>query len=143
MTDNKYDWINVHYEDVKQSKNHKKSGVTIRFMISPLDIPEMWRHSINETFNDEHEAIFEFKYLASKEPSRTLKVDGIKLEVGKNSHRVYRIIIPLTSDTDELEVKIEAAIKGIETLEEDKKLRATHASVIQDMLRQPGLHMAL
>lgn len=146
MTDRKSDWINVCYEDVSQSKSEKKSGVTIRFMTAPQDIPEVWRHSIHETPDQGYEAVFEFRYLATKEPSRVLETDGIRLEVGKNSSRIYKIIVPLNEltkgDVTETEIKIAAVIEGIENLEVKKKLRPAHADVIQAMLRQPGLSMA-
>lgn len=145
MTDSKTDWVNVRYEDVSLSKNEKKHGVTICFMTSPQDVPEMWRHGIQKTSSNEHEAVFEFNYLASKEPSRFIVKDGIKLEIGKNSKRVYRIVIPLPSGVkngDKVEVKIELAIKGIGALEREGALRPANADVIQGMLRQPNLDMA-
>lgn len=145
MTGRKADWVNVRYEDVSLSKNEKKHGVTVFFMTSPQDVPEMWRHGIQETPSKGHEAVFEFRYLASKEPSKFIEKDGVKLEVGKNSKRVYRIVIPLplgVKNGDKIEVKIELAIEEIGVLERQGALRPANADVIQGMLRQPNLDIA-
>lgn len=145
MTDRIDDWVNVHYEDFSQSKDEKKQGVIIRFMASPLDVPDMWRHGIVETSNGDHVAIFEFKYLAFKESARVLEKEGIRLEIGKNSRRVYRISIPLpavTHGVNEVQVKLELAIEEIDAWEKQGALRPSHADIIQDMLRRPNIQMA-
>lgn len=144
MTNKQVDWINVRYSDVSQSENSKKHGLTIRFMTAPQDVPDMWRHEIQTTSEGWQEAVFEFKYLASKEPSRWLNKDGISIEVGKNSRRVYSIryllpLLDLESTIEEIEIKIEMAI---EKLEQQGELRPAHADVIQAMLRKPERQIA-
>lgn len=145
MRNSKDEWINVRYEDASRSKSRKKGGVTVRFMTSPLDVPDMWRHGIQTASSGDPELIFEFKYLATKEPIRTVLKDGVMLEVGKNSKRVYRIVIPLPKphEQDEnIEVKVELAIEEIEGLDRPEDLRQTHWDVIKGMIKQPNLQMA-
>lgn len=143
MTSSPADWVNVHYADVRQSKESKKHGVTVRFMASPLDVPDMWRHSVHNTEDGGAEMVCEFKYLATKEPTKDFKKDGVKLSVGKNSRRVYRIAIPLPStpqDGDEFELKIELAVQEkIQSLSDQADLRTSHWDVIKGMLQQPKL----
>ncbi|MBX6966023.1 hypothetical protein [Alcaligenes faecalis] len=138
------DWINVRYEDVNQSTAPKKGGVTVRFMTSPLDVPDMWRHSIQKT-SEGGEFVFEFKYLATKEPLRSFEKDGVRLEIGKNSKRVYRIAIPLPSHDvagERVEFKIELASEELQALDREVDLRPTHWDVIKGMLERPNLQMA-
>lgn len=143
MTNSAADWVSVHYEDVRQSKSQKKKGVTVRFMASPLDVPDMWRHDVHDTDGGGVELVCEFKYLATKEPTKAFEKDGVKLSVGKNSRRVYRIAIPLPSapkDGDEFELKIELAVKEkIQSLRDEADLRPSHWDIIKGMLQQPNL----
>lgn len=144
MKNRNVDWVRVRYEDVSQSKAPRKKGVSVHFMVSPLDVPDMWRHSVRETADGGQEFVCEFKYLATKEAVRSFEKDGVSLSVGKNSRRVYRIAVPLPSapqDGDELELKIELAIEEIQSLKNEVDYRTTHWNVIKGMLQQPNLAM--
>jgi len=146
MTNSPADWVSVHYEDVRQSgssQKKKNNGVTVRFMASPLDVPDMWRHDLRETDDGGVELLCEFKYLATKEPTRDFEKDGVKLSVGKNSRRVYRIAIPLPQTPqkgDMFELKVELAVEEkIRSLNDEKDLRPSHWEIIKGMLRRPNL----
>lgn len=139
MTNSSADWISVRYSDVRQSKDGQHQGVTIRLMTTPQDVPEMWRHGVVTKPDGSKEVVFEFKYLASPEPARTFSTNGVRFVVAKNSRRVYSMSFPLPStgiesgDTKNIEVQIEMAI---EQLEQEGRLRESHAGVIQAMLRK-------
>lgn len=146
MNDKKADWIHVHYEDIEQSESPKKRGVAVRFMVSPLDVPDMMRQSVQDLPCGRQEFVMEFKYLAAKEALRHFEQDGIKIEVGKNSKRVYRMSIPLpvpSQNGGKIELKIEHVIHE---WEQQGALRRAHAGVIQgvlDMLKRQDLQPAL
>lgn len=126
------EWIDVQYEDVVDIPSVKKRGLTIRFMTSPLDVPDMWRCQVVDD-----RMIFEFKYLSSVESSRSVSSDGIDFEVSKNSRRVYKIAVPLPqADGHELEIKVEMAIERMEALEHAGEIKPTNADVIQNMLHR-------
>lgn len=142
MTSSAADWVSVHYEDIRQSKTSSKKGVTVRFMASPWDVPDMWRHGVQTTDAGEHALVCEFKYLATKEPTKAFELDGVRLSVGKNSRRVYQIAIPLPSSPQrggEIELKIELAIEEIQSLKSKADLRPTHWDIIKGMLQRPIL----
>lgn len=142
MIDQRNNWIHVHYEDIEQSKSPKKRGVSVRFMVSPLDVPDMWRQSIQNLPNGDQELVIEFKYLAAKESLRHFEQDKIKIAVGKNSKRVYRIAVFLptsSQDGEKIELKIEHVIHE---WEQKGTLRQSHANVIQGMLKHQGLKPA-
>ncbi|MGE4125350.1 MAG: hypothetical protein AB7E59_08830 [Pusillimonas sp.] len=143
MTNSTADWVSVHYEDILHSEKQRKKGLTVRFMASPLDVPDMWRHGVRSTDDGGRELICDFKYLATKEPTKAFEKDGVKLSVGKNSRRVYQIAIPLPrhpQDGDEFELKIELAIQEkIQSLKDEAHLRPTHWDIIKGMLQRPNI----
>ncbi|MCX5590895.1 hypothetical protein [Alcaligenes endophyticus] len=145
MKSSNTDWVNVRYEEANRSTAQKNAGVTVRFMTSPLDVPDMWRHVVQPTSSGGAEFIFEFKYLAAKEPLRSFVKDGVKLEVGKNSKRVYRIVIPITEAPEpgkSVEFKIQLVVDEFRDLDKQADLRPTHWGVIKGMLEKPNLQMA-
>lgn len=135
------DWVGVHYEPSVEPMNPQKRGVTVRFMVSPLDVPEMWRFGVKETNEGRQELVVEFKYLTAPESRRSFMKEDIKIEIGKNSKRIYAIVVPLPKSESgqmesEMELIVEMAIDEIQAWEDEGTLRRAHADVIQDMLRQ-------
>lgn len=140
MRAKKIDWSGFRYNPSIETTVPQKCGVTVRFMVSPLDIPEMWRYRI-ETDDRREKLIVEFKYLTASEPKRSFMKDDVKIEIGKNSKRIYSIVIPLppsnaSQENSEIKLTIEMAIDEIEAWEHEGVLRPAHADVIQNMLRQ-------
>lgn len=132
MTLKTNEWIDVQYEDVASIPEVKHRGLTIRFMTSPLDVPDMWRCRI-----DNGRMLFEFRYLTTVESTRALEEGGVSFEVSKNSHRIYTIAIPLpVHDGHQLDVKIEMAISKMEALENAGAIKQSNADVIQNMLHK-------
>lgn len=135
------DWVGVHYEPSIEPMNPQKRDVTVRFMVSPLDIPEMWRYGIKKTNESRQELVVEFKYLTASESRRSFMKEDVKIEIGKNSKRIYAIVVPLPKFESgqvesEIELIVEMAIDEIQAWEDEGTLRRAHADVIQDMLRQ-------
>lgn len=147
MTDRGSGWIHVRYSKVSESQDEKKHGVTIRVMTSPLDVPDMWRHEIRQNAHGKYEVVFEFRYLSSPESLRTLEEGGIRLEIGKNSKRIYLMVIPMLANADtgdevQINLDIHKVEEKIEAWEKDKDLRPAHANVIQNFLKQNDLQLA-
>lgn len=120
------DWISVSQEAVNRPESEVKNGIKIQFMISPFDVPVATRAGIDTETGQPGKYIVEFKYISTEE--KITHVDphtrGVQLEVGKNSRKIYRIIVDLAefaTDAKDQELSlnivfvIENSLKEIET----------------------------
>lgn len=83
-------WQRLSHDEFRRPQHDAANQTT--FYISPFEIPE--------AFRSEHDArtgnlAIEFRYLDSDEPSRDLKLEGgVIVRIGKNSARLFGMIIP-------------------------------------------------
>ena len=86
-------WTEVDYSDInglKIEKNYSNDNVKLSLMLSPMDVPIAWRH-----LEEDGKVILEFKYVSNGESVLSKDVGNISFELGKNSRRIYRIIVDL------------------------------------------------
>lgn len=108
-TENTTQWETVPVKDLNKPVTKDQNGVKIQFMLSPSDVPAAWRarRIDNDKMGSRYE--IEFKYLSSPEPVRIeSQGNGVNFEVGKNSKRIYKIILDSQAICEgESEVQVE------------------------------------
>lgn len=115
------EWSDVPAKEINKPKERNQQGVKIQFMLSPSDIPAAYR-----AVDKDGKYIIEFKYLSSPEPTRTTEQgDGVSLEIGKNSRRIYKIILTPKSlcanESKSVEIEIKFIISADNALKEMEK----------------------
>lgn len=134
------EWISVSQHELNEVESKEQRGIKLQFMLSPADLPTAWRsYNQNETT-----VVVEFKYLSSNE-SKLIEspAEGVSIEVGKNSKRIYRIML------DVLRIPSSGAImisRAADALEHSHGLNKSNSEVIQRFLtskkaRPELLHM--
>ncbi|MDN6874216.1 hypothetical protein QO209_17375 [Pseudomonas citronellolis] len=122
------EWVSVSQHELKEVESRQQRGITLQFMISPADMPTAWKvsHLKNEEF------VVEFKYLSGPE-SKTLELqsDGVLLEIGKNSRRIYKIFLDISKLPKSGELMIKSAKDAIE---HTRGLNKNNSEVIQKFL---------
>lgn len=100
------EWISVSQQDLKEVESSKQRGITLQFMISPADMPTAFRVIQLK----DSEFVVEFKYLAGSE-AKTLesREDGVLLEIGRNSKRIYKIYLDVSKFSPSKELLIKHA----------------------------------
>lgn len=140
MNTSSEEWILVSQQELNEVESKEQRGIKLQFMLSPADLPTAWRgyHSNSTT------VVVEFKYLSSSEAKATHdQGDGVSIEVGKNSKRIYRIIL------DVMKIPSSGAImvsKAAGAIEHSQGLNKSNSEVIQKFLtskksRPELLHM--
>lgn len=120
------DWISVSQEAINKPQSETKNGIKIHFMISPFDIPVATRAGLDASGGEPGVYIIEFKYISTDEKTNLTHPDtkGMTFEIGKNSHKIYKISIDLAevkTDIPDAEIQIalnfeiENTIKEMET----------------------------
>lgn len=119
-TEHYVDWSNVAVEKINKPEAKDQQGVKIKFMLSPSDIPNAYR-----TYDKDGMLYIEFKYLTSPEAHKKIsQQDGVDIYVGKNSRRVYRIVVDSKMFADSegnVEVEIGFVISADKALKEMKR----------------------
>jgi len=85
-------WTDVDYSEVGNvtiEKNPSNHNIKLSLMVSPMDVPVAWRH-----LDDDGKVTLEFKYLSATESlvNRNIE-DNITFVLGKNSKRIYKIVV--------------------------------------------------
>ena len=140
MNTSSEEWISVSQHELNEVESKEQRGIKLQFMLSPADLPTAWRgFHLNSTT-----VAVEFKYLSSNEAKVIQdQGDGVSIEVGKNSKRIYRIIL------DVMKIPSSGAImvsKAAGALEHSQGLNKNNLEVIQKFLtskksRPELLHM--
>ncbi|MDU9032399.1 hypothetical protein NHG95_04480 [Pseudomonas corrugata] len=134
------EWISVSQHELNEVESKEQRGIKLQFMLSPADLPTAWRgYHLNDTT-----VAVEFKYLSSNE-SKTIEQqgDGVSIEVGKNSKRIYRIILDIIKIPSSGAIMVSRATVA---LEQSHGLNKHNSEVIQKFLtskksRPELLHM--
>ncbi|MEX5559711.1 hypothetical protein Q1J45_19280 [Pseudomonas rhodesiae] len=128
MNTSSEEWISVSQHELNEVESKEQRGIKLQFMLSPADLPTAWRgyHLDSAT------VAVEFKYLSSNEAKVIQhQGDGVSIEVGKNSKRIYRIIL------DVMKISSSGAImvsKAAGALEHSQGLNKSNSEVIQKFL---------
>jgi hypothetical protein len=122
------EWISVSQHELNEVESKEQRGIKLQFMLSPADLPTAWRgyHLADTT------VVVEFKYLSSNE-SKLIEHqgEGVSLEVGKNSKRIYRIILDVTKIPFSGAIMVSRAAVA---LEQSHGLNKNNSEVIQKFL---------
>ena len=122
------DWVTVSQHDLNEVESKEQRGIKLEFMFSPSDLPVAWR--IGPAKGDTH--VVEFKYLTDSEPKKVEhKADGVSLELGKNSKRIYKIFLDFSEITGAGELVVNFAA---ETIHQAQGLNQNNSEIIQRFL---------
>ena len=134
------EWISVSQHELNEVESKQQRGINLQFMLSPADLPTAWRgYHLNSTT-----VAVEFKYLSSSEPKIVeSQGDGVSIEVGKNSKRIYRIILDIMKIPASGAIMVSRAAVAVE---QSQGLNKGNSEVIQKFLtskksRPELLHM--
>lgn len=83
--------IHIKPEDISQLQDEKVGNVDVKIMCSPFDIP----NDVSSSIVDGVKLRIDFEYISNSEPKTQVSSEGVSLIVGKNSKRIYEILIPL------------------------------------------------
>lgn len=84
-------WLNVNPVDFAKTTKKQVGGVEVDAVISPYDVPDAVRSYFDVSTNSH---ALEFTYGGKSEPMISVTKSGhITLEEGKNSGRLYRILV--------------------------------------------------
>ena len=122
------EWITVSQHELNEVESKEQRGIKLQFMLSPADLPIAWRgyHLADTT------VVVEFKYLSSKESTLIEpQGDGVSMEVGKNSKRIYRIILDVMKSPSSGAIMVSRASVAIE---QSHGLNKSNSEVIQRFL---------
>ncbi|RMU26760.1 hypothetical protein ALP31_103362 [Pseudomonas amygdali pv. morsprunorum] len=111
MNTSSEEWISVSQHELNEVESKEQRGIKLQFMLSPADLPTAWRgYNLNETT-----VVVEFKYLSSNE-SRLIESpsDVVSIEVGKNSKRIYRIMLDVLRNPPSGAIMISRATDALE-----------------------------
>jgi hypothetical protein len=131
-------WISIDHRDInltKSSENFK--GIKVNIYVSPYDIPEALR-GYYDTGIDKF--IIEFYYISDESVKRNKQSDHITLEIGKNSNRIYKIIIDVKSikantiDLNLIPKKVESAIDQFVNSIEPRERKNENYKIAKDLL---------
>jgi hypothetical protein len=128
MNTSSEEWISVSQHELNEVESKEQRGIKLQFMLSPADLPTAWRgyHLADTT------VVVEFKYLSSHESKLIERQgEGVSLEVGKNSKRIYRIILDVTKIPSSEAIMISRAAVA---LEQSHGLNKNNSEVIQKFL---------
>lgn len=142
-------WTEVEYSEVDNvsiKTNTSNSNIKLSLRSSPLDVPVAWRH-----YESEGTVAIEFKYVSATESLVTKNIKNISFELGKNSRRIYKIIVDVKgfvlSGVPKGEVSIEliqaneAATNATSTLNDKGEIKKPNAVAIINMLEHEALAM--
>ncbi len=105
------EWISVSQHDLNEVASQEQRGLTLQLMVAPADLPSAWR--LTRVKGNTMEV--EFKYLGGSEPKLVEQCpNNITLEVGKNSKRIYKIILDMLSVPASGELMISRAADVVE-----------------------------
>ncbi|WP_339466777.1 hypothetical protein [Pseudomonas sp. EA_65y_Pfl2_P74] len=140
MNTSSEEWISVSQHELNVIESKEQRGIKLQFMFSPADLPTAWRgYHIDSTT-----LVVEFKYLSGSETKVIQNQDdGVSIEVGKNSKRIYRIILDLMKTPSSGAIRVS---KAANALEHGRGLNKSNSEVIQKFLtskksRPELLHM--
>lgn len=109
------EWMNVSHEAINKPEETNIRGIRVEMMISPSDLPKASRIVCDE---DSDEIAIEFRYLFNNEPIIISQDrNGIKFHSGKNSGKIYRIVVNPTNIANGSENTIELTL-AIQVAEE-------------------------
>ena len=84
-------WTEVDYSDINGltvEKNPSDDKVKFSLMLSPMDVPIAWRHSV-----EDQKIVIDFQYVSNGEALNYKDIGGISFALGKNSRRIYKILV--------------------------------------------------
>ncbi|MGO3345773.1 MAG: hypothetical protein ACTIM4_06955 [Marinomonas sp.] len=134
---NVWNRVKLSQEAMQQGKTKTKNGAKISVFLSPTDVPYQMRTFINK--NDD--AIIEFKYLSSDEPTKQAEEqDGVTITLGKRSGKIYQVQLSKSllenNNKFELELAFEVAEHSVENLQNsNNKLREGNVTAIANYLK--------
>lgn len=132
-------WESVPVKDLNKPVTKDQNGVKIQFMLSPSDVPAAWRARKVEKENSGHQYEIEFKYLSSPEPVRIeSQGNGVELEVGKNSKRIYKIILnpsEICENESEVQVEIRMGVLVKDVVKKQEKSGVLNEGNLNALLR--------
>ncbi|WP_036312298.1 hypothetical protein [Methylophaga thiooxydans] len=137
----KASWIEVSQNEVNKPQSSRVQGVRVQLMISPLDVPNATRTRVDENTSD---FIVEFRYLSGVEPKVTVpQDDGVSFVLGKNSRKIYQIIIDhdhfASNGCEQLDITIglqlaESEVEQFESSSQKRRFRAGNIAAIKNLL---------
>lgn len=107
------DWLEVDTARFRQDRTEEiRQGVRIKMAVSPYDVPQGVR-----AYRDDRTGNFaiEFKYLVEDEPHVQTEHENqhVSVEIGKNSKRIYRIMLDVIAMQCDI---VGLAVEAIEEL---------------------------
>ncbi|WP_421684488.1 hypothetical protein HKW98_09075 [Stutzerimonas urumqiensis] len=137
------DWNSVSQEQINADHQEEQKGITLRFTLSPTDMPIAWRERQVTTNNGKRIVIIEFKYLSETEP-RKPETRGrcIHFDIGKNSRRIYQITIDadrILSEHNSSDLQIELVTEAIRTsIDSEPTLNRGNSEAIMKIISISG-----
>lgn len=107
------DWLEVDTARFRQDRTEEiRQGVQVKMAVSPYDVPQGVRGYTDKTTSN---FVIEFKYLVEDEPHVQTAHENphVRVEIGKNSKRIYRIMLDVVALKCDL---VRLAVDAIEEL---------------------------
>jgi len=129
-------WIPIENDEINQPKAEDIRGVELHVFLSPYDVPQGIRGFYDD---DKDRFIVELKYLTDEklveEQSEESPEQHVSLLVGKNSGRLYKILIDVrTLEADSVELIVyEMVNEAITQLKSGKPNREKYFNAIDDV----------
>lgn len=138
----KSEWVMIPSKDINKPERIYKDGAGFQFMISPSDIPVAYR-MVMESGAKPVQYVIEFKYLSGPEERKTVAhKDGVTLEVGKLSQKIYKVMIDLAvaakaegRTSYKLEFVVPVLEHSVEAFEHEGALRTGNADAVKRVIK--------
>lgn len=141
------EWSSVSAKALNKPVTKDRNGVKIHFMLSPSDVPAAWRTLRISSPGEADRFVIEFKYLSSQESTKIEdQGDGVSLERGKRSKKIYKIILDsadLCAEQSEVQVEIKMSIVAQHAIEKTAKNRDINTGNLDAITRflQPAANL--
>ena len=129
------DWIETKFKDSEIRRQILIQGRKVKVSVSPYDIPEAVRFSINA---DRTSATIEFRYISNDEDKKKVELEHVMFYVGKSSSRLYEIKFQTNSHVSdhsaaELQEEVAQLMRSIDALTEyePQPLRKTNSELVK------------
>lgn len=137
MGEPKPNWIKLQSLKLNPVRHENVSGTDVEVAFSPYDVPDAargYRDQANNCY------VFEFRYISGDEPlEATLREEGVKVWTGKNSHRVYSLMVDASNIqnrsliVDTLRTRLGSAIEKVASIH-SSTARSGNYKVTRDVL---------
>jgi hypothetical protein len=117
-------WIEVDPKAVNLPKTEKLDGVEVTVMMSPYDVPQALRGRYDDT---SRRFVIEFRYLGEEETRDETHREHVVLRLGKNSGRLYGIVL----DVDAMKASwVQLVLLALKEREEMRRRPLRHENYV-------------